>query len=189
MPGQNPDDPSAGKKDLDAGKMLPDVYEELRGLAEACFRGQSNDHTLQPTALVHEVYLKLAEKDASTWSDRTHFFAVAARAMRQVLIDHARIKGAAKRGKGWQRITLDMHEDAPGLGRLDVLALDEALDKLAEIDDRQARIVEMRFFAGLTVNEVAEAIGVSSRTVELDWQMAKAWLSRALARAEEDAED
>lgn len=153
-------------------------------MAEACFRHQPASHTLQPTALVHEAFLKLVDRDAVEYADRGHFLAVAATAMRQILIDHARTRGAAKRGGDRRRVAL---EDAPvngaGADQLDLLALDEALTRLAALDGRQARVVELRFFGGLSVKETGEALGVSPRTVELDWRMAKAWLSRALSEA------
>jgi RNA polymerase sigma-70 factor, ECF subfamily len=162
-------------------RLFPVVYGELRALAGSYFKGQQPSHTLQPTALVHEAYLKLIDQTSTQWTDRAHFFAVAATAMRQILIDHARAAGAAKRGGGWQRLTIDQVEEASSLDRLDVLALDEVLTKLAKVDPRQGRVVELRFFGGLSVEETAEVLSVSSRTVELDWRMAKAWLSRELA--------
>jgi RNA polymerase sigma factor (sigma-70 family) len=149
-----------------ADELLPLVYRELRQMAESFFRGQKPSHTLQPTALVHEAFLKLVDQTSVEFNDRAHFCAVAATAMRQILIDH---------------VTIDEPGAAEGLAALDVLALDEALSRLGEIDRRQARVVEMRFFGGLSVQETARALGVSDRTVELDWRMAKAWLSRALS--------
>ena len=145
---------------------------------------ERSDHTLQPTALVHEAYLKLADQDRVNWRGRTHFFAVGAQIMRRLLVDHARRRGRVKRGGEWQRVTLG-HGAAPLLGReLDrdeLLALDLALQKLARLDERQARIVELRFFAGLEVAEVAEILGVSKRTIEGNWTHARAWLKRELA--------
>ena len=164
-----------------ADRLLPLVYEELRARAGAHFRHQGADHTLQPTALVHEAYLKLIDQTEIEWKDRAHFLALAATAMRQVLIDHARAKNAEKRGGAWKRVTLQGQGSAAGIGELDVIALDEALQKLENIDSRQARVVELRFYAGLSVSDAAEVIGVSARTVELDWKMAKAWLSRELS--------
>jgi RNA polymerase sigma factor (TIGR02999 family) len=163
-----------------AGELLPLVYAQLRALAGSYFQQQQLSHTLQPTALVHEAYLKLVDQSAMEWKDRAHFFAVAATAMRQILIDHARRKHAAKRGGDWQRVTIDQAASPSSLGEIDVLALDEAMTTLASIDPRQARVVELRFFGGLSVEEAAEALKVSTRTVELDWRMAKAWLSKAL---------
>jgi len=177
-----------GERDA-AEALLPLVYDELRARAAAHFRHQPLDHTLQPTALVHEVYLKMIDQTSPQWKDRAHFCAVAATAMRQILIDHARSRDALKRGGDWNELALD--SNGPGamvsgggeLGELDVLALDEALQNLAKVDPRQARVVELRFFAGISVEEVAEVLGVSTRLVELDWKMAKAWLSRALSDA------
>ncbi len=163
-----------------AATLAPEAYQELRRLAEACFRGQPADHTLEPTALVHEAYLKLAEGSPGRWADRTHFLAVAATAMRQILVDHARGRAAQKRGGGCDRITLD--ESAVGTSERDVdlLALDEALIRLAEQDERKARVIELRFFAGLTIEETAQALGVSPITVNRDWWLARAWIQRAL---------
>ena len=163
----------------DAASALFDrLYGELRGLANALFRSQRRDHTLQPTALVHEAYLKMLRPGVE-WQDRVHFFAVAAKAMRQILVNHARDRAALKRGGAEaRRVTL---ADAPFAGPdLDVLAVHEALEKLAELDARQAQIAELRFFGGLNNKEIAEVLGVSLRTVELDWKMAKDQLSQTL---------
>lgn len=170
---------AAGDADA-ADRLLPLVYADLREVADRLFRGQPRGHTLQPTALVHEAWMRLARADAS-YADRTHFVAVAARAMRQILVDHARRRGAQKRGGDARRVTIAEPAAPEGLAQIDVVALDAALADLAEVDPRQARIVELRFFGGLDVAETAEALGVSPRTVELDWRMAKAWLSRELA--------
>lgn len=171
--------------DTDAQRQLFElVYGELRALAGSMFRGQHSDHTLQPTALVHEVWMKMVDRTSLQARDRAHFMAIAATAMRQILIDHARAKRADKRGGGVGRVTIDeaMEPAAPDHGQpLDVLLLDEALTRLAALDGRQARIVELRMFGGLSVEETAEALSVSTRTVELDWRMARAWLSRALS--------
>jgi len=164
-----------------AAQLMPVLYEELRALAGAIFARQSPSHTLQPTALLHEAYLKLVDQSASDINDRAHFFRLAARAMRQVLIDHARADHAAKRGGGNLQHQLHEASEAPSaLNRLDWLALDEALSQLAELDERQAAVVEMRFFGGLSIQETAAALNVSPRTVELDWKMARAWLCQAL---------
>ena len=156
--------------------------DRLHALAEQWFAQQPADHTLQPTALVHEAYLRLAGESNRHWrGNRTHVFALAARAMRQVLIDYARRRSAAKRGRSWGRVTLS---EAAGAGErrdVDLIALSEALDKLAHLNERQCRIVELRFLAGLTVEETAEALGVSPRTVKLDWRMARAWLLAELS--------
>lgn len=160
------------------------VYGELRRLAEHYMREERPGHTLQATALVHEVYLKLIDQTRVNWRGRTHFFAVAAQVMRRVLIDYARGHAREKRGAGWQRITLaDTLEPSRSsdLSIEEVLSLSTALDKLARLDERQAHIVELRFFAGLTVPEVADTLGVSKRTVEGDWMHARAWLRRELS--------
>jgi len=157
------------------------LYGELRALAADFLVRERSDHTLQPTALVHEAWIRLSAQDDSRWANRAQFFALAAQAMRRVLIDHARRKQAGKRGGGLRRITLSP-DVAPELDSSDVdlLVLDEALERLAALDARQARVVELRFFAGLTVEEVAEALGASARTVASQWRLARAWLSREL---------
>jgi len=167
-----------------AARLLPLVYDELRALAGSFFARQTPGHTLQPTALVHEAYLKLAEHEGARWENRAHFFAVAARAMRQVLMNHARDKVAAKRGGGWQRITLDAAVTPMATREIDILALDEALDRLNALSERQARVIELRFFGGLTIAEAAHILGVGTTTVEDDWHLAKAWLSRELKKIE-----
>ena len=167
-----------------AEELMPLVYDEFRELAADYLRQETRAHTLQPTALVHEAYLRLIDQTRVNWQGRTHFFAVGAQAMRRVLVDHARARNRAKRGGGWQRITLDDQlQLSPGRDA-DLLAVDEAIDKLAQLDPRQARIVELRFFAGLTVEEVAEVLGVSKRTVENEWTIIRAWLRRELAEEE-----
>jgi RNA polymerase sigma factor (TIGR02999 family) len=134
------------------------------------------DHTLQPTALVHEAYLKLIDQRTTDWRDRAHFFAIASRIIRRILVDHARQKNSAKRGSALQRISLD-HADLPlPNSSMDLIALDEALDELSTLDDRQSKIVEMRFFGGLTLEEIAEALEMGRRSVDRDWSAAKAWL-------------
>ena len=161
--------------------LLPLVYQELRALAAAVFKDERGDHTLQPTALVHEAYVKLVHYPPGQLANRKHFFAVAAKAMRQVLADHARGKRAQKRGEGRRQITLIDSRAEGGRADLDLLAVDEALTTLAQLNARHARIVELRFLAGLTIDEVAEVLEVSRRTVELDWRMARAWLQNALS--------
>jgi len=167
----------------DASKRLLEVlYGELRSLAGSFFRGQSASHTLQPTALVHEVWMRLVDSSMVEVVDRAHFLALAATAMRHILVDHARARSATKRGGDRERVTIDSWlEPAGGEDPADVVALDEALSRLAARDARQANIVEMRVFAGMTVDETAEALGISPRTVDLDWRMARAWLARELA--------
>ena len=165
-----------------AERLLPLVYEELRALAGHYFKKQRSDHTLQPTALVHEAYLKLVGQERPEWKSRAHFLAVAATAMRQILINHARDKKAAKRGgPDRQRITLDRALAAVESDVVDVIVLDDSISRLAKLSARQARVVELRVFGGLTVEEAAHVLGVGPTTVKTDWQFAKAWLKRELA--------
>jgi RNA polymerase sigma factor (TIGR02999 family) len=169
-------------------ELMPLVYDQLRRLARAYMSREAPGHTLQPTALVHEAYLRMVDSSGISWQGRTHFFAIGAQVMRRLLIDHARGRGRVKRGAEWQRVTFSemlphirQHEiDLEGL-----LAMNEALDRLARLDERQARVVELRFFGGLTAPEVAQLLGVSLRTIEGDWTHARAWLRRELARVEE----
>jgi len=163
---------------LDA--LLPDVYEELRRLAASYMRQERKSHTLQATALAHEAYARLADETKVRWRGRAQFLAIAARAMRQILVDHARRHSAEKRGADRTRVTLS--DTAATFGRpvLDLLDLDDALLALGALDDRKARVVELRFFAGLTTKEAAEALEVSETTVEDDWALARAWLRRRL---------
>ncbi len=169
-------------------RLLPLVYDELRALAGGYFARQQLGHTLQPTALVHEAYMKLAGGEGQ-WENRAHFMAVAAKAMRQILMNHARDKAAAKRGGGAPRVTIieavTPATDESVAGRqLDLIALDEALTKLAAVSERQARVIELRFFGGLTIADTAHVVGMSTTTVEDDWHMARAWLGRELQAAE-----
>ncbi|MFN2445554.1 MAG: sigma-70 family RNA polymerase sigma factor [Vicinamibacterales bacterium] len=163
-------------------QLVPLVYQELRRVARARLRGEGVDHTLQTTALVHEAYLRLANLNRMTLSDRGHFFAMAARLMREILVDHARRRNAAKRGGGATKVDLDHDHVAHDLTTplVDVLGLDEALTALALFDERLGRVVELRFFAGLSIAETAAALGVSPATVERDWTVAKAWLHQRL---------
>jgi RNA polymerase sigma-70 factor (ECF subfamily) len=160
--------------------LLPIVYQELRRLAAGYLRRERPGQTLQPTALVHEAYLRLMKDRPGRWQNRAHFCAIAAHSMRQILIERARARGAAKRGGARQRITLDEGLVAGTDRSIDLIALDEALQRLAEIDPEQARLVELRFFGGLTVEETAEAMGISPATVKRHWTVAKAWLTREL---------
>lgn len=162
--------------------LLPEVYEELRSLSAHYLRQERPDHTLQPTALVHEAFLKLSRQSKLEVNDRTHFLAIAAGAMRQVLVDHARAHLAAKRGGHWQRITVDESIAVSADGIEDLIALDDTLRRLAGIDEPAAKIVEMRFFAGLTEVEIAEAMGMSERWVRGQWAFARAWLRREMAK-------
>ena len=170
-----------------AEELMLLVYPDLRRLARSYLARERGSHTLQPTALVHEAYCRLVDRDRVSWQGRTHFLAVGARAMRRILVDHARRSKRAKRGGDWQRVTLVEGRRSTGLTEVDMeqlLTLNSALERLAELDPRQAEILELRFFAGLTVQEVAEALGVSKRTVEGDWAHARAWLQRELERQE-----
>lgn len=157
-------------------EILPVVYDELRSMAAALFANERAEHSLQPTALVHEAYLRLAARLNERFRDRRQFFALAAKVMRQVLTDHARAARALKRGRDWGRVTLNPLVSPLSGGDIDIEALDAAMNKLAAFNARHAQIVEYRFLAGFTVDEVAELLGVSPRTVELDWRAARAWL-------------
>jgi RNA polymerase sigma factor (TIGR02999 family) len=157
-------------------RLLPLVYEELRRIAQRQLHGQRDGHTLNTTALVHEAYLKLVDRTPVAWADRAHFFGVAARAMRQVLINHAEKHATAKRGGRWRRIPLDERVLAVEEQADLLLALDEALTRLAGLNQRLSRVVECRFFGGMTEEEVATALGVSDRTVRRDWLKARLWL-------------
>ena len=166
-----------------AAELLPLVYDELRRLAQRYLSRERPGHTLEPTALVHEAYMRLVDQAKDNWQGRTHFFAVGARVMRNLLVDHARQKGRAKRGGDWRRVTL-AEGVSPALRELereDLLALDAALERLSRVDEREARIVELRFFAGLKMGEIASLLGVSKRTVEEDWVHARTWLRRELS--------
>jgi len=163
------------------GELLPRVYEELRALAGGMFHRRGGTPTLPPTALVHEAYVRMVGSDRLEWDGRTHFVALAAKVMRQVLIDHHRQRNAAKRGGEWQRVTLSALP--PGFAaadQLDFMALNEALEELATLDERQAQVVELRFFGGMTMPEIADHLGVSLATTEGDWRHARAWLTGKL---------
>jgi RNA polymerase sigma factor (TIGR02999 family) len=168
----------------DVARLMPAVYNELRRLAASYLRRERPGQTIQATALVHEAYLRLAAEKAHRWQNRTHFLAIAALSMRQILVQRARARAAAKRGGNPERITLDEQLLAAGSeqepGRVDMLALDAALHRLAALDTQQARIVELRYFGGLTVEETAEALDISPSTVKRDWTVARAWLKREL---------
>lgn len=169
-----------------ANKLLELVYDDCRRLAASYLKRENAGHTLQPTALAHEVYMRLIEQDRVSWKGRTHFMAIAAQAMRRLLIDHARGRDRLKRGGGWQRVALDAGADVPdqhadASREVDVERLDAVLQELAELDERQTKVVEMRYLSGMNVEEVAEALGVSKRTVEGDWTMARAWLRKRLS--------
>jgi RNA polymerase sigma-70 factor (ECF subfamily) len=167
-----------GKDALD--RLLPVVYAELRRIARNQMRRERQGHTLQPTALVHEAFLRLVDEGAS-WENRAHFFGVAAQVMRRLLVDHARRRRAAKRAIP---ITLDealLQPSSAAVPNEEILAVDQALDRLARLDARQASVVELRYFGGLSVEETAEVLGVAERTVKLDWAMAKGWMKSQLS--------
>ena len=159
-------------------QLLPLVYDEMRRLAANYLRHERADHTLQPTALVHEAYLRLVDQTQVRWQNRTHFFGIAAQMMRRILVDHARKSGAEKRGGEFHKLALDDNEniDVSDGRAAELIALDEALKRLEELDEQKSRIVELRYFGGLSVEETAEVLGVSAPTVKRQWRLAKAWL-------------
>lgn len=162
------------------GQLMPVVYERLRRIAHAQMRAERAGHPLQTTALVHEVYLRLAKAAEIDWRDRAHFYAVCAQMMRRILLDIARERRAAKRGGGTLQIALGAQEGSTDPKSVDILDLDDALSRLAEFDARKARLVELRFFGGLEIKETASVLGVSEETVSRDWRLSKAWLLREL---------
>ena len=172
------DEWSRGRRDA-LDRLIPLVFDELHRIAARSFRGERPDHLLQPTALVSEAYLRLVDQTRVQWANRSQFFGVAAELMRRILVDHARARAAAKRGSDAPHIALDADAAIGGLD-VDVIALDLALDRLAHLDPQQAKVVEVRFFTGLTVEETATALGLSPRTVKREWQSARAWLYREL---------
>jgi RNA polymerase sigma factor (TIGR02999 family) len=162
--------------------LMPVVYAEIRKLARSYLRRERPDHTLQPTALVNEAYLRLVDQRQVRWNNRAHFFGIAAQMMRRVLVDHARSRKAEKRGSGNVAVTFDEALEVAATQALDVVSLDSALETLAALDPRQARIVELRFFGGLTVEETAEVVALSPATIKREWAAARAWLRRELER-------
>jgi len=162
-------------------KLMPLVYDELRRLASNYLRRERAAHTLQPTALVNEAYLKLVDQRNAKWQNRAHFFGISAQLMRRILVDHARQHQAAKRGgSNQQRLSITSAERVAKQPEIDLLALNEALEELTQMDPQQAQIVELKFFGGLSIDETAEVLGISHATVERDWKMARAWLRRQL---------
>lgn len=161
-------------------RLFDAVYKDLRRSADRLMGGERPDHTLEPTALVHEAYLRLAPADVD-WQDRAHFIAMAARVMRRVLVDHARARGRGRRGAGAKHVTLSEDVMPAGTSALDVLTLDRVLDRLQALDERKARFIEMRYLAGLSNREIAEAAGVSERTVKRELQFGRAWLRKEVA--------
>jgi RNA polymerase sigma factor (TIGR02999 family) len=175
---------AASERDVACAALVERIYADLRSIAERHLRGEDAGHTLQPTALVHEAYLKLLQQREVTWDNPAQALGLAAQAMRRVLVDHARGRDAAKRGGGAQRLTLE-HADTPtpnsdGVTAIDLLALEDALERLAAIDATQAKIVELRFFGGLSCDQVAETIGMPKRSVDREWAAARAWLYRRI---------
>lgn len=161
-------------------EMLPLVYDELHGLAARYLRGERPDHTLQPTALVHEAYLRLINQHDVSWRNRAQFLGLAAGMMRRILVNHARDRRAVKRPGDRERVSLDLVEAPSGGADIELIALEEALDRLLELDARKAKVVELRFFGGLTMDEIAEVLAISGATVEREWSFARAWLYDAI---------
>lgn len=169
------------------GRLLPLIYDELREIARRQRRREGQEHTLSTTALVHEAYIKLVDQTRVTWQNRAHFFAIASQSIRRIIIDHARHRLAQKRGGRWVRIPLDALDGEGSLSWQDAeefVALDEALTRLAQLDQRQSKVVTYRFFGGLTVEETAEVLGLSQATVKREWSVAKAWLHREMTATE-----
>jgi RNA polymerase sigma factor (TIGR02999 family) len=167
-------------------RLVPRIHDELRRLAASYLRRERPDHTLQPTALVNEAFLKLVDQRAAKWQNRAHFFGIAAQAMRRILVDHARAHAAGKRGGALRKVPLDEAIVAGRAVDVDLLALDEALTRLGALDPQQSRVVELRFFAGLTMEETAEVMRISPATVGREWRMAKAWLSSELGHVPDE---
>jgi RNA polymerase sigma factor (TIGR02999 family) len=172
---------SGDREALDS--LLPLVYDELRRIARHYLQGERPGHTLQSTALVNEAYMRLAAQDFPQWQNRAHFFAVAAQLMRQILVDYARSHRASKRGGNIHKVALDEAEGQPLAKDVDIVALDDALKHLAEMDPQQSRVVVLKFFAGLSIEDTAEVLGISPSTVKRDWITARAWLYRELNRS------
>ena len=172
---------SAGDSNA-AAKLMPLVYEELRRLARSYVARERTDHTLQATALVHETYLRLADQTQLNWKDRLHFYGIAARVMRRILVEHARAHRSAKRGGLAQKITLEEARELPAETDVDLLELDSALESFAKDYPRKSEVVELKFFGGLDAREIAEVLQVSEKTVLRDWNFAKLWLCRALSQ-------
>jgi len=186
----SPQDVTQMLAELSAGRtgaldeLLPVVYRELHNLAAHYLKNERTDHTLQATALVHEAYLKLIDQREARWQNRAHFFAVAAQLMRRILVDYARTRLTAKRGGDWQRLSLDEVSGLAEQKTVDLIALDDALNALAALDERQSRIVELRYFGGLSIEETAEVTDLSPATVKREWNTAKAFLRHHLTRQE-----
>ncbi len=174
-----------GRRDLDridaANRLFGAVYGELRRLAAGLMRRERSNHTLQPTALVNEAYLRLVDGTAITWESRAHFFGIAATAMRRILVEHARHRASARRGGSWQRVTFDEQVEAAAPSDVEVLDLDRLLTGLGALDARMERLVELRVFCGMEMGEIARILGISERTAYNDWRVAKMWLARELS--------
>jgi RNA polymerase sigma factor (TIGR02999 family) len=174
---------SGGDKDV-LDRLIPIVYAELHRMAARYLRGERVDHTLQPTALINEAYLRLIDSNSVTWKDRAHFFGIAARVMRRILVDHARQHQAEKRGGEYQKIPIDeANEPAAKQQDVNIVALDAALTRLAEVDPEQSKLVELRYFAGLTIEDAAQVMSMSLGTAKRRWTAAKAWLRREISRS------
>lgn len=167
-------------------KLIPLVYEKMREMAHYRMLGERADHTFNTTDLIHEAYLKLAKFNRITWKNRAHFLGIASQVMRNILVDYAEKKNAHKRGGDWYRVTLGGENLATEVNLEDILSVHQALEQLAKIDKRQERVVECRFFGGLTIEETAKALGISTATVSRDWKMAKAWLNREITKSKTD---
>lgn len=165
-----------------AERLFPLVYDELKRQARKYLSRERSDHTLQPTALVHEAYLRMVDQTIVTAENRAHFFAIASRVMRQILVDHARKHKSEKRGGAAQRFSVEDIDILPEQSAADLLELDDALKKLETLDERKCRVVDMRFFGGMKESEIAEALGVAEKTVRRDWQFAKLWLFREMSQ-------
>jgi RNA polymerase sigma factor (TIGR02999 family) len=170
-----------------AERLIPLVYDELRRLARQYLQRERSDHTLQATGLVHEAYLRLVDQNSVTWQNRAHFFGVAAQAMRRILVDHARSRRAEKRGGDCEKLEFNEELLPSGERAVDLIALDDALRDLEKLDARQSHVVELRFFGGLTNEEIAEALDISPRTIKREWRLAKAWLRRHISGEDRDA--
>lgn len=167
-------------------ELMPLVYGELRRIARRYMKQQSGNHTLQTTALIHEAYLRLVAQGEANWRDRAHFFGVAAQAMRHILVDYARTQNRAKRTGGAHQVSLDQVLNVVGERSTEFTALDDALTELSKVDERRSKVVELRFFGGLSEEEIAEVLDVSLRTVSKDWSFARAWLLRELSKTKHD---
>jgi RNA polymerase sigma factor (TIGR02999 family) len=163
-------------------QLMPLVYDELRQLARSYLRRRGNQHSMEPTALVNEAYLRLVNQHQVNWQCRAQFFGLAAKLMRNLLVDYVRERRAAKRGGGQYHLSLNHADQTTRQSEIDLIALDEALNRLSALSERQSRIVELRYFSGLTIPETAEALGISSATVEREWSVARAWLYSELSR-------